>query len=38
MGYMRHEAIVVTSWKSEAIEEAAAKARECGFIAQRPME
>lgn len=27
MGYMRHDAIVVTSWKSEAIEEAAAKAR-----------
>lgn len=31
MGYMRHDAIVVTSWKSEAIEEAAAKARECGL-------
>jgi hypothetical protein len=28
---MRHDAIVVTSWKSEAIEEAAAKARECGL-------
>ena len=31
MGYMRHDAIVVTSWESEAIEEAAAKARECGL-------
>jgi hypothetical protein len=31
MGYMRHDAIVVTSWNSEAIEEAAAKARECGL-------
>lgn len=31
MGYMRHDAIVVTSWKSEAIEAAAAKARECGL-------
>ena len=31
MGYMRHDAIVVTSCKSEAIEEAAAKARECGL-------
>ena len=31
MGYMRHDAIVVTSWNREAIEEAAAKARECGL-------
>ena len=31
MGYMRHDAIVVTSWKSEVIEEAATKARECGL-------
>ena len=31
MGYMRHDAIVVTSWKSEAIEAAASKARECGL-------
>lgn len=31
MGYMRHDAIVVTSWKNEAIKAAAAKARECGL-------
>lgn len=31
MGYVRHDAIVVTSWKREAIEEAAAKARELGL-------
>lgn len=31
MGYMRHDAIVVTSWDSEAIEEAATKARELGL-------
>jgi hypothetical protein len=31
MGYVRHDAIVVTSWRSEAIVEAAAKARECGL-------
>lgn len=31
MGYMRHDAIVVTSRQSEAIEEAAAKARDCGL-------
>ena len=31
MGYMRHDAIVLTSWKSEAIEEAATKALECGL-------
>lgn len=31
MGYMRHDAIVVTSWKREAIEEAAAKACDLGL-------
>lgn len=36
MGYMRHDAIVVTSWKSEAIEEAAAKALDCGLEALAP--
>ena len=31
MGYMRHDAIVVTSWKREAIEEASAKAHDLGL-------
>lgn len=31
MGYMRHDAIVVTSWKRAAIEEAAEKARALGL-------
>ena len=31
MGYMKHDAIIVTSWNTEAIEEAAAKAREYGL-------
>lgn len=31
MGYMRHDAIVVTSWNSEAIEEAASVARKLGL-------
>ena len=31
MGYIRHDAIVVTSSKDEAIEEAAAKARDQGL-------
>jgi hypothetical protein len=31
MGYMKHDAIVVTSWSPEALEEAAEKAREIGF-------
>lgn len=31
MGYMRHDAIVVTSWNREAIDEAAAKARDLGL-------
>jgi hypothetical protein len=30
MGYIRHDAIVVTSWKSEAIEAAAKEATELG--------
>lgn len=38
MGYMRHDAIVVTSWDSEAIEEAAAKAREYGLEVLGPSE
>lgn len=33
MGYMRHDAIVVTSWNRKAIE-AAAKATECGTAAK----
>lgn len=36
MGYMRHDAIIVTSWNSEAIEEAAANARECGLQVMGP--
>lgn len=31
MGYMRHNAIVVTSWKAEAIEAAACRARNLGL-------
>lgn len=31
MGHMRHDAIVVTSWNRQAIEEAAAKARDLGL-------
>lgn len=31
MGYMRHDAIVVTSWRRKAIQEAATRARECGL-------
>lgn len=31
MGYMKHDAIVVTSWNGEAIFEAAAKARGIGL-------
>lgn len=34
MDYMRHDAIVVTSWNIEAIEEAAAKAREFAWSAE----
>ena len=36
MGYMKHDAIVVTSWNSDAIEDAATKARECGLEALGP--
>ena len=31
MGYMRHDAILVTSWKREVLDVAAAKARELGL-------
>ena len=31
MGYMRHDAIVVTSWMREALDAAAQKARELGL-------
>jgi hypothetical protein len=31
MGYMRHDAIVVTSWKREALDAAAQKARDLGL-------
>ena len=31
MGYMKNNAIVVTSWNGQAIDEAAIKARECGL-------
>ena len=31
MGYMRHDAIVVTSWKREVLDVVAAKARELGL-------
>lgn len=31
MGYIKHDAILVTSWKREALEEAADKARELGL-------
>lgn len=36
MGYMRHNAIVVTSWNSEAIEAAACRARTLGLTVLGP--
>ena len=33
MGYMKHNAIVVTSWKEIAIKEAAAMAEKIGLLA-----
>lgn len=38
MGYMRHNAIVVTSWKEEAIKEAAAMAEKIGLLVIRQSE
>jgi ABC-type sugar transport system substrate-binding protein len=31
MGYVKHDAIIVTSWKHEAVEQAVAKAKEYGL-------
>lgn len=36
MGYMRHNAIVVTSWNSDLIEEAAGKARQLDMTVEGP--
>ncbi len=36
MGYVRHDVIVVTSWKRQAVEKSAAKAREIGLIVVGP--
>ena len=36
MGYMRHNAIVVTSWKTDAIEAAACRARNIGMTVIGP--